>query len=122
MIRTAKDALRDVLGDVPYDTLKAMLLGAAQVDGRLGEAFALRYHSPRMWENRLSGLLAKMRSDLALRADAEASDTRSAVAAAVMRGSSGPPREPTAPNYNSMDDRTFKEKVKQDYGYRPKLD
>jgi hypothetical protein len=122
VIRTVKAELSDVLGDAfPDDTLKAMLLGAAHVDGRISEAFALRYHSPRQWENRLSGLMAKLRADLSRRPDPEATADRAAIAAAVLRGSNGPRPERAQPNLSSLSDAEYQRHVKEEHGYTPKL-
>jgi hypothetical protein len=117
LVQYVRAAMPDVLSEMSTETLQALLVGAAKVDGRIAEAWQGRYARPRQWETRLTNLMHKLRSDLSRRPDAEATETKYAVADAVRRGGygNGRPDRP-APNYNDLTDKEFAQYIAREFG------
>ena len=108
---------------LPADFVERWLRSEYSIDPELHHAWNNRYDSAdaQRWAQRcVRHALDRLRKAAEQVPDAEATSTREAVAFALQRGSG--PRPPSAPpNFEDTSNAEFRDKVKKEYGYSPKL-
>ena len=103
------EAAKAVKGDLPVDDelAEGFLHAKAFKDERFKQAFINREKSPDAWSKVLKGMNAEFAKKFADMPDAQVSEDRAAVAAAV-RGASTKASEPTPPDFSKMSDAEFR--------------
>lgn len=116
------DAAKAVKGELPDNVAsqtiaRAWLKDAADNDPRIQKAFLDREKNPDAWNKILAGLSKEFAKEMR-RPDAQTTEDREAVTAAV-RGASGNPPAVKEPSVSKLSDAELREQTKQKYGYIP---
>jgi hypothetical protein len=119
--------IKGVRGDFATDEvddefIETWINAQAKRDIRLANAWAKRHDDPSGFKRVVKGLAQKFaeKHSKLRKQDQDATDTREAVADAVRRGSGKPP-EGKAPDFKDTSNAEFREKVKKEYGYTPRV-
>lgn len=120
----AAGLMKEIAPHIPEDYSETWIRNQVQLDPDLALAWSTRHDGEaqhREFRRKVNRALDKFGKYLRSLPDPEATTDRAILAAAV-RGASGAPPPPAAPNFNKMSDAEFIASVEKQYGYRPKLD
>jgi len=116
-------AVKTVRGDLPGDLfddtfMESWLDAQARQDPRIAQVWADRAQNPKRFDQVLTGLSRNFAKKFSNLPDAQATEDKEAVAAAVSGASKKAP-EGKAPDYSKLTDQEYAEKVEKEHGFRP---
>lgn len=106
---------------LPENFARYWLMHRMATDGRLTSDLNNRYANDEAnarAESQIKKALREMHNEIARMPDADATESRRLIVAAMTRGTVTPP-EKKPPNYAQMSDQEFANTVDKDFGYRP---
>lgn len=117
--------IQTVRGDIPKDVMtdeeiQDWMEGRAKRDPRLTQAWIDRDKNPQAWGKVQAGLRTELSKKFSKLPDANATEDRDAVTAAV-RGASTKAPEGKAPDFSKASNQDFRNEVEQKWGYTPNV-
>lgn len=116
-------AIKQVRGELSAEILddgfvEAYIDGQARGDPRLAKAWSERHANPQQYDKVLTSMGRNLAKKFANMPDAQATEDREAVTAAVSGASKQAP-EGKATEYSGMSDGEYRESVKKEFGFSP---